>query len=137
LLQGGWRSRLPIVLSVRCPVFDLRPFWPSSSLLSYYTPDGKLIYAGRVGTGMSAAELERVWHRPRPLRVDKMPLSEPPPRGSRFGSSLVLSGVHWVRLEMIVEVGFVEWTPDGLLRHVAYQGEREDKAAIDVRRDRP
>src|SRR5712672_405729 len=54
-------------------------------LLGYYTPDEKLIYAGRVGSGMSVAELERVWHRLRPLAVPKMPLSEPPPRGSRFG----------------------------------------------------
>jgi len=42
-----------------------------------------------------------------------------------------------VRPEMVVEVSFVEWTPDGLLRHVVYLGEREDKPAIDVRRDRP
>lgn len=65
-----------------------------------------------------------------------MPLSVAPPRGSRFGSPLVLSRVHWVRPEMVVEVSFVEWTPDGLLRHVVYLGEREDKPAIDVRRDR-
>ena len=36
-----------------------------------------------------------------------------------------------------VEVSFVEWTPDKLLRHVVYLGEREDKPAINVRRDRP
>jgi bifunctional non-homologous end joining protein LigD len=120
-----------------------------SLLLGYYTRDGKrasgasdgsthkLSYAGRVGTGMSVAELERVWQRLQPLAVDKMPLSEPPPRGSRFGSPLVLSRVHWVRPEMVVEVGFAEFTPDGLLRHVAYLGEREDKPAIEVRRDRP
>jgi bifunctional non-homologous end joining protein LigD len=35
-----------------------------SLLLGYYTPQGKLIYAGRVGTGMPVAELERLW----PLR---------------------------------------------------------------------
>ena len=95
------------------------------------------IHAGRAGTGMSIAELERVWQRLQPLCVDKMPLSEPPPRGSRFGSLLVLSRVHWVRPEMVVEVSYAEWTPDGLLRHVVYLGEREDKPAIDVRRDRP
>jgi ATP-dependent DNA ligase len=106
-------------------------------LLGYYTPEGKLIYAGRAGTGMPDAELERVWQRLRPLAVDKMPLSVPPPRGSRFGSPLVLSRVHWVRPEMVVEVSFVEWTPDGLLRHVVYLGEREDKPAIDVIRSRP
>jgi DNA ligase D-like protein (predicted ligase) len=108
-----------------------------SLLLGYYTPDGKLIYAGRVGTGMSVAELERVWQCLQPLAVDKMSLSEPPPRGSRFGSPLQLSKVHWVRPEMVVEVSYVEWTPDGLLRHVVYLGEREDKPAIDVRRDPP
>ncbi len=108
-----------------------------SLLLGYYTPDDKLIYAGRVGTGMPVAELERVWRRLQPLAVDKMPLTEPPPRGSRFGSPLVLSRVHWVRPELVVEVSYVEWTPDGLLRHVVYLGEREDKPAIDVRRDRP
>ena len=64
-------------------------------LLGYYTPDGKLIYAGRAGTGMPVAELERLWQRLRPLAVPKMPLSVPPPRGSRFGSPLVLSRVHW------------------------------------------
>ena len=108
-----------------------------SLLLGYYTPDGDLIYAGRVGTGMSVAELERVWKRLQPLVAERMPLSEPPPRHSRFGSPLQTSRVHWVRPEMVVEVSFAEWTPDGLLRHVAYQGQREDKSAIDVRRDRP
>ena len=58
------------------------------------------------------------------------------PTGSRFGSPLVLSRVHWVRPEMVVEVSYAEWTPDGLLRHVVYLGEREDKPAIDVRRER-
>jgi bifunctional non-homologous end joining protein LigD len=108
-----------------------------SLLLGYYTPEGKLIYAGRVGTGMPVAELERLWWRLQPLVVDKLPLAEPPPRGTRFGSPLVLSRVHWVRPEMVVDVSYVEWTPDGLLRHVVYLGEREDKLAAEVRRSRP
>jgi hypothetical protein len=40
-------------------------------------------------------------------------------------------------LEMVVEVSYVEWTPDRLLRHVVYLGEREDKLAIEMRRSRP
>jgi DNA ligase D-like protein (predicted ligase) len=106
-------------------------------LLGYYTPDGDLIYAGRVGTGMSVAELERLYGRFQPLVIPRMPLSEPPPRGGRFGSPLVLSRVHWVRPEVVVEVSFVEMTPDGLLRHVSYLGEREDKLASEVIRERP
>ena len=105
-----------------------------SLLLGYYTPEGKLIYAGRAGTDMPEAELERLWECLQPLAIEKMPLAIPPPRGSRFGSPLVLSRVHWVRPEMVVEVSYVEWTPDGLLRHVVYLGEREDKSATEVRR---
>ena len=86
-----------------------------SLLLGYYTPDDKLIYAGPVGTGMPIAELDRLWQRLQPLAIDEMPLDEPPPRGTRFGSPLVLSRVHWVRPEMVAEVSYVEWTPDGLL----------------------
>jgi bifunctional non-homologous end joining protein LigD len=108
-----------------------------SLLLGYFTANGELIYAGRVGTGMPVAELERVWQRLRPLAIDTMPLSVPPPRNSRFGSPLVLSRIHWVRPEMVVEVSYAEWTPDGLLRHVVYLREREDKLAIDARRNRP
>jgi ATP-dependent DNA ligase len=108
-----------------------------SLLLGYYMRDGSLIYAGRVGTGMSVGELERVWRRLQPLATDTMQLSEPPPRESRFGSLLQLSRVHWMRPEMVVKVSYVEMTPDGLLRHVVYLGERADKPARDVIRSRP
>jgi bifunctional non-homologous end joining protein LigD len=107
-----------------------------SLLLGYYTPEGKLIYAGRAGTGLPGAELERLWQRLQPLVVDQMPLSVPPPRSTRFGSPLVLSRVHWIRPELLVEVTYAEWTPDGLLRHVVYMGGREDKLATAVRRSR-
>ena len=53
----------------------------------------------------------------------------PPPRGTRFGSPLVLSRVHWVRPELVAEVKFLAWTEDNLLRQVVYEGLREDKPA--------
>jgi len=66
-----------------------------------------------------------------------MPLDAPPPRGSRFGSPLVLSRVHWVRPELVAEVKFLAWTEDNLLRQVVYEGLREDKPAREVRREVP
>ena len=57
------------------------------------------------------------------------PLAEPPPSDSRFGSPLKLSRVHWVRPEVVVEVTYLTWTEDNLLRQVSYQGQREDKPA--------
>jgi ATP-dependent DNA ligase len=105
---------------------------PSAQVLLLHTRR----YAGRAGTGMPEVELERLWQRLQPLVVDKMPLAEPPPRGTRFGSPLVLTRIHWVRPEMVVEVSYAEWTPDGLLRHVVYLGQRQDKLAAEVRRRR-
>jgi bifunctional non-homologous end joining protein LigD len=67
-------------------------------LLAYYDANGRLVYVGRAGTGIKPAELGRLWRLLQPLAIDKMPLEVPPPRSSRFGSPLVLSRVHWVRL---------------------------------------
>jgi bifunctional non-homologous end joining protein LigD len=103
-------------------------------LLAHYDPDGRLVYAGRVGSGINDAELARLWHRLQPLAVSEMPLEVPPPRSNRFGSPLVLSRVHWVRPELVAEVKFLTWTDDNLLRQVVYEGLREDKPAAEVRR---
>ena len=48
-----------------------------SLLLGYYRDDGKLIYAGRAGTGMTDIELHALVEKLRPLASDKMPLAAP------------------------------------------------------------
>jgi DNA ligase D-like protein (predicted ligase) len=101
--------------------------WLGALLLAYYDPDGRLVYAGRVGTGIAYAELGRLWRRLQPLATSEMRLEVAPPRSNRFGSPLVLSRVHWVRPELVVEVKYLTWTEDNLLRQVVYQGLREDK----------
>jgi DNA ligase D-like protein (predicted ligase) len=106
-------------------------------LLAYYDRDGRLVYAGRVGSGINQAELELLWRILQPLATDKMPLEVPPPRSNRFGSPLVLSRLHWVRPELVAEVKFLTWTDDNLLRQVVYEGLREDKPAAEVRRPVP
>src|SRR5215472_3270002 len=111
--------------------------WLGALLLAYYDPDGRLIYAGRAGTGINHAELERLWRRLQPFVTSDMPLDVPPPRDSRFGSPLTLSRVHWVRPELVAEVKFLSWTEDNLLRQVVYEGLREDKPAADDRRPIP
>src|ERR1700683_1686166 len=60
-------------------------------LLGHYTDDGKLIYAGRVGTGMPNKVLADLRRRLEPLAQTNSPLSARPPRKTRFGSPLVLS----------------------------------------------
>jgi bifunctional non-homologous end joining protein LigD len=104
-------------------------------LLGYYTDDGKLIYAGRVGTGMPVKVLADLRRRLDPLARKTSPLSVPPPRSTRFGSPLLLSRVHWVEPKLVAEITYLTWTADGLLRHTVFVGLREDKPAADVRRE--
>jgi DNA ligase D-like protein (predicted ligase) len=106
-------------------------------LLAYYAPDGRLVYAGRAGTGMNTDQLRRVREALEPLATTDMPLDVRPPKGTRFGSPLVLSRVHWVRPEMVVEVTYLTWTDDNLLRHVVFNGVREDKPPRHVIRPIP
>ena len=82
-------------------------------------------------------ELERLGRRLQPLATSEMPLEVPPPRTSRLGSPLVLSGVHWVRPELVAEVKYLTWTDDNLLRQVVCEGLCEDKPATEVRRPAP
>jgi bifunctional non-homologous end joining protein LigD len=56
---------------------------------------------------------------------------------SGFGSPLGLSRVRWVMPELVVEVKYLAWTGDNLLRQVVYEGLREDKPPADVRRELP
>ncbi len=94
-------------------------------LLGYY--DGRdLVYAGKVGTGFDDATLHRLHERLSPLVRDESP----------FSRGLVReNGAHWVRPEMVVQIGFSEWTRDGRLRHPRYLGIRTDKEPADVVRE--
>ena len=70
-----------------------------------------------------------------PLSRTKSPLRVPPPRKARPGSPLVLSRVLLVEPKLVAEITYLTWTADGLLRHTAYVGLREDKPAKQVRRE--
>jgi ATP-dependent DNA ligase len=104
-------------------------------LLGYYTDDGKLNYAGRVGTGMSDKVLADLRRRLDPLSRATSPLDMAPPGKTRFGSPLVLSRIHWVEPKLVAEIAYLTWTGDGLLRHTVYGGLREEKPADQVRRE--
>jgi DNA ligase D-like protein (predicted ligase) len=106
-------------------------------LLGYHEPDGRLVYAGRAGTGMSEKTLATLHKRLRPLAISKMPLGAPPPRETRFGRPLELAKVHWVRPELVAEIIYLSWPDDGLLRQTVFVGLREDKPAGEVRRETP
>lgn len=94
-------------------------------LVGTYDDEGRLHYGGGVGTGFSDREAARLAaeltarERPEPPFVD-------PPRDK---------DAVWVDPEMVVQVRFREWTPDGRLRQPAYRGQRTDVDPRAIRRD--
>lgn len=81
---------------------------------------GGLVYAGRVGTGFTRPEQERLLALLTERSTDAMPFAGEPPRD-------VERNGRWVRPELVIEVEFAEWTGDRVLRHPAYVGQRFDK----------
>jgi ATP-dependent DNA ligase len=126
-----------LILAVSPSIATLRRGPRRRALARYYTDDGKLIYAGRVGTGMPDKVLADLRSRLDLLARASSPLSVSPPRKTRFGSPLVLSRVHWVEPQLVAEIPYLTWTADGLLRHTVYLGLRSDKPAAQVRLEIP
>jgi len=98
-------------------------------LLGYYDKDGSLVYAGKVGTGFDNRMLRALHATLAGLEQDHSPFSR--------GQLPRQRGVHWVKPQLVGEVGFSEWTDAGELRHPRFQGLRDDKEARDVVRERP
>jgi bifunctional non-homologous end joining protein LigD len=98
------------------------------ALLVGYFDGGDLRYAGKVGTGFNQRELDRLAE-----MLAKRERARPP-LGDTTG--VQKKGVHWAKPDLVAQVGFGEWTPDGKLRHPRYLGLRDDKAATEVVRER-
>ncbi|HEV8449007.1 MAG TPA: non-homologous end-joining DNA ligase [Gemmatimonadaceae bacterium] len=94
-------------------------------LLGYYD-DGSLVYAGKVGTGFDERTLKSLSAR----LASRERVRSPFVRGRT-----PTRGVHWVRPDLVAQIGFTEWTRDGQLRHPRFLGLRSDKAARQVIRE--
>jgi len=99
------------------------------ALLVGYHDGGELRFGGKVGTGFNERELDRLSAKLRRLERRTSPLADT--------KGIAMKGVHWVRPELVAEVGFAEWTPDGKLRHPRYLGLRDDKSPDQIVRERP
>jgi bifunctional non-homologous end joining protein LigD len=71
--------------------------------------DGEFAFAGKIGTGFDNALLLKLRE-----RLDRIEIPKPP---FTKGIGLPRLRAHWVRPEITVEVGFIEWTGNGKLRH--------------------
>jgi DNA ligase D-like protein (predicted ligase) len=99
------------------------------ALLVGYYETNDLVFAGKIGTGFDTKLLLELR-----ARLDSLEIPKPP-----FTKAVGLPRLrtHWVRPEIVVQVGFIEWTANDKLRHPRLLGVRFDKIARDVTRERP
>jgi bifunctional non-homologous end joining protein LigD len=96
-------------------------------LLGVYD-EGKLRYAGKVGTGFSHALQEHLSERMGFIEAARP--AAPVPRADARGA-------HWVKPELVAEVAFAEFTADGVVRHASFLGLRGDKKPTEVVEETP
>jgi bifunctional non-homologous end joining protein LigD len=97
-------------------------------LLGYYD-SGKLLYAGRCGTGFSEQTHHELRDRLEKLR-EKNPGFARTPQQARHK-------VQWVKPELVAQIAFAAWTKDDLVRQASFKGLREDKPPREVIREAP
>ena len=105
-------------------------------LLLGYHEDGVLRYGGSVGTGWDAGTGRELHQRLLKLQTDKPPVDVKSVKPGRW-SKRAAGTERWVKPEMVVEVAFSEWTPDGHVRHPTFRGVRTDKPGKAITRERP
>ncbi len=130
--SSGWlkikhRGRQEVVIAGWVPGEGRRAERIGALLTGVHAADGSLRYAGRVGTGFTERTLSDLADRLAPLRTPASPFAPGAPRFPR--------GTQFVRPELVAEVEFVEWTPDGVMRAPSFKGLRDDKPSAEVVRE--
>ena len=95
-------------------------------LLGYYDA-GKFVYAGRTGTGFTEKTHKILRDQLDKLRHTAIPFDNPPAEAR--------TGAIWVKPTLVAQVNFANWTADGVVRHAAFKGLREDMSAREVGRE--
>jgi bifunctional non-homologous end joining protein LigD len=99
-----------------------------SLLLGVHDEQGRLAYAGHVGTGFTDRMLDDLKELLTPLAAPGSPTADEVPR-------LHARHAQWVKPKLVGEVVFTEWTTDGRMRHPVWRGLRPDKRVKEVVRE--
>jgi DNA ligase D-like protein (predicted ligase) len=111
-----------------------------SIIVGYYERDD-LIYVARVRAGFVPALRAKVFERFHKLEIKTCPFSNLPQRDKgRWGQGLTadkMTECRWLRPQLVAQIEYADWTDVNHLRHSKFVALRDDKRALDVRREQP
>jgi len=113
------------------------PGHPFDAVIVGYYRDGQLIYAAKVRNGFVPRIRREVAKRLKALETEVCPFANLPEK-KRTAWALTKEEMKkcvWTRPELVAQIEFTEWTPDGHLRLATFAGLREDKTAQEVVRE--
>lgn len=144
LYHPGERSKdwlkLKLVNQQEFVIGGFRPDGRSSidALVVGYFEGKQLKFAGKVRAGFTPHIRGHLRRHLDPLRVGNCPFADLPTGRSRWGGGILADEMRqfiWTKPELVAQIRFTEWTSEGRLRHAAYLGLRDDKAARAVGRE--
>jgi bifunctional non-homologous end joining protein LigD len=110
---------------------------PFDAIVVGHHDGGKLLFAAKVRNGFVPRVRRELAKQFEGLEIDTCPFANLP-EGKRTPWALTSEEMKkcvWLKPELVAQISFTEWTPDGHLRHAAFAGLREDKDPHDVVRE--
>ena len=134
--SGAW-LKYKVNKSQEFVIGGYTPGNPLDALIVGYYDGDKLIYAGKVRNGFVPRLRREVWQKLKRLVIASCPFANLPEK-KRTQFSLTreeMKNCIWLKPELVAQIEFTEWTPDGHLRHSKFVGLRDDKNPREVVRE--
>jgi DNA ligase D-like protein (predicted ligase) len=113
------------------------PDHPFDSIIVGFYQDGKLYYAAKVRNGFVPHTRKEVFQRFKGLEINACPFVNLPEKKRTMWALTreEMKNCVWLEPQLVAQIEFGEWTPDGHLRHSKFVGMRDDKDSSEVVRE--
>jgi bifunctional non-homologous end joining protein LigD len=119
--SGAW-LKYKLNYSQELVIGGYTPGSPFDALIVGYYHEDKLYFAAKVRNGFVPRLRREVFKRLKPLETTECPFVNLPEK-KRTQWALTreeMKNCHWVRPDLVAQIEFTEWTPDGHLRSATY-----------------
>jgi bifunctional non-homologous end joining protein LigD len=111
---------------------------PFDALIVGYYQGDRLHFAAKVRNGFVPQVRRNIYEKFKGREAEECPFDNLPEKKSRTPWALTreeMKNCVWLKPELVAQIEFTEWTPDGHLRHAKFAGLREDKEPQEVVRE--